>query len=514
LRTWLALFGVLAFGCSADETLGNAPGDAAADGPRDAPSADVTADAPTADTPPADTVIDVHHADASPDVAADAPPLDAAAPDATPPDAPLPDAAVPDAVVPDAAAPDAIAGADLGGDASAPPCTQVMGTPPLGLEVVAGSDLTPFPYPTDIQAPPSDPRLFIVEQDGIIELIDASGTRLPAPFLDISARVLSNAGAGEQGLLGLAFHPDYANNGRFFVDYIDLGGDTQVSEFLVSANPDVADDTSERPILSVAQPFANHNGGQIGFGGNETACGPTPGPGTGVPCLYIALGDGGAGCDPFGNGQNQMVLLGKILRIDVDRLTPPPYEIPATNPYNGSFSQANEIWAYGVRNPWRFSFDRATADLYIGDVGQDQREEIDVQPASSAGGENYGWAIYEANVCQDGSPGTSCNTTPTCDPTGKTFPVLDYPHNGGDCSVTGGYVYQGCRMPGYHGTYFYGDYCSGWIHSFEYSGGTHTNDQTWPSLTVGSISTFGQDALGELYVADYGAGTIYRIVPQ
>ena len=187
--------------------------------------------------------------------------------------------------------------------------------------------------------------------------------------------------------------------------------------------------------------------------------------------------------------------------------------IRPSNPYNGSLSQANEIWAYGVRNPWRMSFDRETADFYIGEVGQDLWEEIDVQPAASPGGENYGWDIYEANVCQDGSPAASCNTAPTCNPAGFTFPVLDYSHADG-CSVTGGYVYRGCRMPGYAGTYFYGDYCSGWIRSFEYSGGTHMNDQNWPSLSVGSLSTFGQDALGEIYIADYGAGAIYRIAPQ
>jgi len=386
---------------------------------------------------------------------------------------------------------------DLGADAQEAPCVQVSGTPALGLELVESG----FVYPVDIQTPPGDLRLFIVEQGGAIRIIDANGVRA-TPFLDLAGQVSTG---GEQGLLGLAFHPGYAENGRFFVNFTDLAGDTNIVEFAVSADPNVADPVAISPVLFVDQPAANHNGGALAFGPNDGY-------------LYIALGDGGGSCDTLAdNGQSALSYLGKILRIDVDSAT--PYAIPATNPFFGSLSQLNEIWAYGVRNPWRISFDRETADLYIADVGQGEWEEIDVQPAASAGGENYGWNDWEADVCQDGSFGTSCNTAAGCSQTGLVFPAHAYPHASSvNCfgvggSVTGGYVYRGCRMPGYHGTYFYADYCFATVHSFEYVGGVATNLMDWPSLDA-SASTFGQDALGEIYIADHTSGDIYRITPQ
>jgi len=418
------------------------------------------------------------------------------------PDAPAPDAPPLDLTIADAPLPDAVVMPDMTGDAPAPPCTQVMGTPPLMLELVAGG----FSSPVDIQSPPADPRLFIVEQGGLIRIIDATGTVLPTPFLDVSALV--ETGGNEEGLLGLAFHPDYATNGRFFVYYTVAGStDNQVSEFLVSANPDIADDLSESVILPIPHPGAtNHNGGSLNFGPNDGY-------------LYIAVGDGGGSCDGAGNGQSLTTHLGKILRLDVDSAT--PYAIPMTNPFFGSLTQEEEIWAYGLRNPWRVSFDREIFDLYIGDVGQNEWEEIDVQPAASPGGENYGWDLWEASVCQDGSAGASCNSGAVCDPTGITFPIHEYAQAtgsancgpGSSASITGGYVYRGCRMPGYHGTYFYADYCHATGHSLEYSGGVATNLLDWPSLDT-NASTFGQDYLGELYIADRNNGVIYRISPM
>jgi len=460
----------------ADQASGaEPPPDAMADSSVDAPVPDVAAD---------------QAADAAPDVAPDVGPD--VAPDVPPPDAPLPD------LPPDMAAADMAP--DMSADGPPPECTPVPGTPSLVLEPMGGG--FSFSDPVDIQSPPDDPRLFIVEQGGTIRVIEADGITVRAtPFLDISGNVTTG---GERGLLGLAFHPDYDVNGRFFVHYsASPSGDTQISEFSVSADPNVADALSESSVLSVTQPATNHNGGAIAFG-----------PGDGY--LYIALGDGGSSCDgaPGGpHGQSLDTLLGKILRIDVDGGA--PYAVPATNPFFGG-PELEEIWAYGLRNPWRISFDRETFDLYIGDVGQDAWEEIDVQPASSTGGENYGWADYEGSVCQDGS-GTSCGGS-TC-PGGTTFPVHEYPHElstncfGVAGSVTGGYVYRGCRMPGYHGTYFYADYCLGTVHSFEYAGGLATNLTDWPSLDA-TVATFGQDRLGELYLADLGSGVVYRIAPQ
>ena len=365
-------------------------------------------------------------------------------------------------------------GMSCGGDSSVQ-----TGDVPVHLEVAASG----LNFPLDLTAPPGDSRLFIAEKGGAIRIVK-NGSLLPTPFLNISSLV---SRGGEQGLLGLAFHPQYAGNGFFFVDYTDLAGNTQIVRYRVSSNPDSADPGSATPIINVDQPYSNHNGGGLVFGPDGY--------------LYIALGDGGAGGDPQGHGQNRTDLLGSLLRIDINSGS--PYSIPASNPYAGHATFRRELWNYGLRNPWRFSFDRSTGDLYIGDVGQDSREEIDVTASGSRGGENYGWRIMEGNSCY---PGGSCNRT------GLVLPALDYGHGDG-CSVTGGYVYRGPAISGLQGTYFYSDYCEGWVRSFRYQNGQATNKQEWPALSgKGNVSSFGQDAAGELYLL-VSSGTVYRLVP-
>lgn len=312
----------------------------------------------------------------------------------------------------------------------------------------------------------------------------SAGDLLAAPFLDLRGQV---SDGDEQGLLGIAFHPDYAQNGRFFVNFTDRAGDTHLVEFRVSANPDVADPSSAREVLFVDQPFANHNGGGLAFGPDGF--------------LYVALGDGGSGGDPFGNAQNLATVLGKLLRIDVDGGT--PYAVPPSNPFAASFGARGEIWSFGLRNPFRFSFDRANGDLYIGDVGQNDREEIDVARAGSRGGENYGWNRMEGRACFDSR---------SCDQAGLTLPALDYGHGEG-CSVIGGYVYRGAAIPDLVGQYFFGDFCSGFVRSFRFDGAA-SEQREWPSLAPGgSITSFGQDASGELYIL-VESGEVFRIAPQ
>ncbi len=361
--------------------------------------------------------------------------------------------------------------------------TLVIGSAPVApsLALVASGLSTPL----FLTAPPGDnSRFFIVEKLGRIRIVK-NGTLLGTPFLDISSQV---SGGGEQGLLGLAFHPQYAQNGIFVVNYTNQAGDTRVSRFTVSANPDLADGGSEQVILAVAQPFANHNGGMLAFGPDGY--------------LYVGLGDGGSGGDPQGNGQDRTTLLGSILRLDLDGAA--PYAIPPTNPYASSQTFQREIWAYGVRNPWRFSFDRTTGDLYIGDVGQGAREEIDFQAASSMGGENYGWNIMEGAICF--SPSSGCNQTDL------TLPVLDYDHSQG-CSVTGGHVYRGAAVPALLGRYLYADWCQGWVRTFRIQGRQAVEHEEWPTLAPGgSITSFGEDAQGEVYIL-VGSGSVYRIVP-
>jgi uncharacterized repeat protein (TIGR01451 family) len=346
-------------------------------------------------------------------------------------------------------------------------------------------------------------RLFIVEQPGVIRIHDGSQV-LPTPFLDITGLVTNG---GERGLLGLIFHPGYPASPYFYVNYTCAAGspscategDTVIARFTVSADPNVADPASELVILTVAQPEDNHNGGQLQFGPNDGY-------------LYIALGDGGGAGDDhgtIGNGQDLTVVLGKMLRIDVDNVQPPlNYAIPPDNPFVNSPPARPEIWAYGLRNPWRFSFDRATGDMFIGDVGQACFEELDFQPAASAGGENYGWRIMEATHCFDFSNFGNCAFA-GCDTTGLTLPILEYEGASGNCSEIAGYRYRGSAIPSLAGTFVDADFCGGDIRGAVESGGTWTSTLL---LSAGfAISTFGEDEAGELYVADYG-GTVHRIV--
>jgi glucose/arabinose dehydrogenase len=349
------------------------------------------------------------------------------------------------------------------------------------LEVASG-----LSFPLYLTAPPGDlSRLFIVEKTGGIRIVK-DGTLLPDPFVDISAEVSTG---DEQGLLGLAFPPDYASTGRFLVHYTDTAGNTRLSVFHVSSNPDIADAASEQVILSADQPFANHNGGQIVFGPDGF--------------LYMGLGDGGGANDPNGRGQDLSDLLGSILRIDVQSGT--AYTVPPDNPFVGQQPAVRpEVWSYGLRNPWRFSFDRANGDLYIGDVGQEHEEEIDVATAVNGAGKglNFGWSIMEGDQCLGGGQ---------CDQTGLTLPTLQYPHPEG-CSVAGGYVYRGSAIPALQGLYFYGDFCQRWVHSFRYANGQATEVTDWPTLRpASSLTSFGEDAAGELYLLE-SSGRVSRIV--
>jgi len=291
----------------------------------------------------------------------------------------------------------------------------------------------------------------------------------------------------EQGLLGLAFDPEFASNGRFVVHYTDTAGDTRLSIFQVSTDPDRAEPGSEKVILTVDQPFANHNGGQLLFGPDGY--------------LYLGLGDGGSANDPQGTGQNLSDLLGSILRLDVRAGT--SYTVPPGNPFVAQPGARPEVWSYGLRNPWRFSFDRANGDLYIADVGQDRFEEVDVARSIEGGkGVNYGWNIMEGAHCLNGN---------SCDQNGLTLPTLEYGHSQG-CSVTGGYVYRGAAVPALQGQYFFADFCQGWVHSFRYVDGTATELTDWPSLRPGGeITSFGEDPAGELYVLTAGGG-VFKVV--
>lgn len=365
----------------------------------------------------------------------------------------------------------------------------------LATELVAEG----FNKPVHLTAPPHDVgRLFIVEQAGTIQVVRGA-TLLPKPFLDIRDRVRSG---GERGLLSLAFHPDYASNRRFFVYYTDSTGDLTIAAFTTTeTDPDLADSSSERRLLVIPhRKYGNHNSGQLAFGPDRF--------------LYIGTGDGGAGGDPDNNSQNRSSLLGKLLRIDVDRPdTHKPYGIPSSNPFARDASAAPEIWAYGLRNPWRFSFDRGTGNLSIADVGQNAWEEVDVQPASSRGGENYGWRYLEGTHCYD--PPAGCPTQ------GMTLPVFEYPHGPGGQSITGGFVYQGCRMPDLRGTYFYADYVKGFIRTFVLANGKAANQRDVTLAlapprphAIKHVSSFGEDARGELYLVEHINGEIYRLIPR
>ncbi len=378
-----------------------------------------------------------------------------------------------------------------------------------GVASVSGTSLATVPVASGLQspvyigAPRLDPnRVFVVEQPGRIRVVN-NGTLLATPFLDIHSKVTYG---GERGLLSVAFHPDYESNGRFFVDYTNLSGNTVIARYDVSADPNVADDTSEKILLTITQDFANHNGGLVLFGPDGY--------------LYVGMGDGGSGGDPNERAQDDTSLLGKLLRIDVDVDTPPYYTVPPTNPGYDSGNPTDPlglIWAKGLRNPWRYSFDRANGDLYIGDVGQDTWEEVDYTPAGTPGGLNYGWDVFEGNACYDPAPHfPSCSAAQAQ----MTFPIYTYNHSfHSSCSITGGAVYRGCAMPDLRGSYFLADYCGAWIHSFEVVAGAPQNEQDRTAeldppgaASINSITSFGEDARGELYIADQG-GEIYRIVP-
>ncbi len=361
-----------------------------------------------------------------------------------------------------------------------PPLPGETGT--LELQPVASG----LSSPLYLTAPAGDPRLFIVEQAGRIRIVE-SGQLLAQAFLDIRDRVASG---GEEGLLGLAFHPNYAGNGYFYVDYTHLNNArdtlyTLIERYSVSPAPDSADSASHKLILRIVQPYTNHNGGLVMFGPDGM--------------LYIGMGDGGSGGDPENRAQNPDSLLGKLLRIDVDHGD--PYAIPASNPFAAG-GGAPEIWALGLRNPWRYAFDRTAGLLYIADVGQNLWEEVSVAPAGQ-GGLNYGWRIMEGLYCFNA---TSCSST------GLVQPVVEYGHANG-CSITGGFVYRGTRAPSLVGQYFYSDYCSGWMRSFAYANGAVTGQTTWSlNVSLGNVLSFGEDSAGELYVLS-GGGSVYRIAP-
>uniref|UniRef100_UPI004049F080 PQQ-dependent sugar dehydrogenase n=1 Tax=Gelidibacter sp. TaxID=2018083 RepID=UPI004049F080 len=336
-----------------------------------------------------------------------------------------------------------------------------------------------------------DSRLFIVERRGIIKIVNDEGDTNAIAYLNIDGRVTNNG--GEQGLLGLAFHPNYATNGYFYVNYINNSGDTVVSRFSRDAtNPDIGDSNSELILLTIDQPFSNHNGGDLAFGVDGY--------------LYIALGDGGSANDPGNRAQNLTTLLGKMLRIDVDNTSNGNnYAIPADNPFFGSTTNQQEIWAYGLRNPWRFSFDSATNDLWIADVGQNEIEEINRVNFESAG-VNYGWRCYEGNDAFNLSGCPAMNTL--------TFPVATYTHSSSGnfkCSITGGYRYRGTAQPNLQGLYFFADYCSNEIGILEEDGANWNMTFTEP-FSGNNWVAFGEDIDGELYIAGVSSGTIYRIV--
>ncbi len=425
----------------------------------------------------------------------------------------------PEAVAPAAAPTEAMTNADASAangtaaeDETAPAATDLLPTPTPAQEPEtqpqqpaaspAPAQLSPDQITLDLQpvatglnqplfvthAGDGSGRLFIVEKPGVIRIM-RDGQLLDAPFLDIRDRVGSSG--SEQGLLGLAFPPDFTATGHFFVNYTDLNGHTVVARYQVQPElPDAADAAAELIVLQIDQPASNHNGGMLAFGPDGY--------------LYIGTGDGGAAFDRFGNGQNPDTLLGKMLRIDVTSDTSMPYLIPPDNPWAGAETDGpqvrDEIWAFGLRNPWRYSFDRLTGDLWIADVGQNRYEEINVTPAGSSGGLNYGWPIQEGSACIEGD---------ACDRSGLEQPILEYDHSG-HCSVTGGYVYRGGAYPALQGVYFYGDYCSGAI----WAAAPVEGDGWQSALVMRSgllLSSFGEDEAGESYLTDIAGGGVYRL---
>lgn len=347
------------------------------------------------------------------------------------------------------------------------------------LELFAGG----LTHPLYVTAPDSDPRVFIVEQPGRIRIVK-NKELLATPFLDITDRV---SYGGERGLFSVAFHPQYAKNGVFYVDYTDKKGDTHIERYSVSKDPDVADPASAKLILKILQPYANHNGGLVVFGPDGM--------------LYIGMGDGGSGGDPKGNGQNKTTLLGKMLRLNVDHEE--GYSIPEDNPFLHERESRPEIWALGLRNPWRFAFDREAGLLYIADVGQNKWEEVDVVPAKQ-GGLNLGWNRMEGNHCF--KPSFLCNLN------GAVLPAIEYDHTEG-CSIIGGYVYRGKAIPALAGHYFYADYCLSWIRSFKYIDGKITDKRQYDLGVSNNVLSFGEDSQRDLYIC-YENGKVYKLVPK
>lgn len=352
--------------------------------------------------------------------------------------------------------------------------------PPAFPEITLRAFATGFSEPVSLtHAGDGSGRLFVVERRGTIRIIK-NGAVVATPLLDLTGVV--RATGEEQGLLGLAFPPQFPTRNHFYVHYTGRSGigDTVVARHALSIDANIANAQGET-LLTVVQPFANHNGGQLAFGPDGL--------------LYLALGDGGSGSggDPSGNAQNLSSRLGKLLRIDVEAGVL-PYAIPPGNPF------ASEVWAYGLRNPWRFSFDRATGDLYIADVGEALFEEINFQPAGAAGGQNYGWNVMEGAHCFNGA---------TCDQTGRVRPVAEYDHAGGNCSVTGGFVYRGSQYPSLQGIYLYADFCSGRIWGLRRTGAGWENALLLDTDLL--ISTFGEDEQGNLYLADFGDGVVYKV---
>jgi glucose/arabinose dehydrogenase len=363
-----------------------------------------------------------------------------------------------------------------------------------------------FKKPLFVTSHPENSKfLYVVEQAGKIIIIN-NGEKLDEPFLDITDRVVRPGRPGdERGLLGFAFHPDYAKNKKFYVNYINDDGFTIVSEFSAQSNLK-ANSSSERTVFNLKQPYSNHNGGHMQFGPDNY--------------LYISIGDGGKRGDPLNAGQDLNTLFGKIIRIDINKV---PYGIPKSNPYYGQKNKRGEIWAWGFRNVWRFSFDRKIGDIYYGDVGQNKWEEINYEPYNSKGGNNYGWRIMEASKCY--------NPEKNCDEKGLTLPIHEYPNdanymvvlgggsqtNSDGCSVTGGYVYRGSKIKGLNGYYIFGDYCSGNIWTFKVINDKATSlTNRTKEINLGNgefttyISSFGEDADGELYIVEYNGG-IYKI---
>lgn len=369
-----------------------------------------------------------------------------------------------------------------GGDGGPGDPAIIAPTVDLALQPIASN----LSSPVHLASPSNDDRLFIVEQPGRIRIVQ-NGALAQTPFLDIRTKVLSG---GEQGLLSVAFHPSYSTNRHFFVYYTDKNGDIQIERYTaLQSSPNVADPASAWSILNIPHPTnSNHNGGQLAFGPDGF--------------LYIGTGDGGAGGDPPNNAQNRSVLLGKLLRIDVNPASSAPYTVPSSNPFVSTANARPEIWAYGLRNPWRFSFDRVGNVLYIADVGQNRKEEINAV-ASVQPGVNYGWRITE---------GSDCFSPPMlCDKSGLTLPVHEYPTADGNCAVTGGFAYRGSAIPQIAGLYFFSDYCKGGLRSFRLVNGAATDVREWNAGVGGAITSFGEDRNRELYVISHG-GTVGKLI--